>query len=184
MLSQHHHDMGTKTNWVIDPGHSEIQFKVKHLAIANVAGTFKIFSGHAVCDGDLFAGAAVSFEMEATSIDTNNAERDRHLKSEIFLNAEKFPKITFNGVLVQEDGDYRLTGDLTLLATTKRISLNVEHTGTGVGRFNDTRAGFEISGKINRKDFGLDFNLLTDVGSLVVGEEIRIHADVELIQKQ
>jgi len=176
--------MGTKTSWVIDPGHSEIQFKVKHLAIAHVAGTFKIFSGQIVCDGDLSAGAAVSFEMDAASIDTNNAERDKHLKSDIFLNADKFPKIIFSGVLTQEDGDYHLTGDLTLLSATKRVTLFVEHTGTGVGRFNDTRAGFEISGKINRKDFGLDFNLLTDMGSLVVGEEIRIHGDVELIRKQ
>jgi polyisoprenoid-binding protein YceI len=176
--------MGTKTNWVIDPGHSEIQFKVKHLAIANVAGTFKTFSGHAVCDGDLFAGAIISFEMDAASIDTNNIERDKHLRSDVFLNAEKFPKITFGGVITQEEDDYRLTGDLTLLSTTKRISLNVKHTGTGIGRFNDTRAGFEITSKINRKDFGLDFNLLTEMGSLVVGDEIRIHGDIELIKKQ
>jgi len=175
--------METKTNWVIDPGHSEIQFKVKHLAIANVAGTFKIFSGQAECNGDLFAGAAINFDMEAASIDTNNAERDKHLKSGIFLNAEKFPRITFSGMLTRKDDDYCLTGDLTLLAATKRVSLNVEHTGTGIGRFNDTRAGFEISGKINRKDFGLDFNLLTEMGSLVVGEEIKIHADIELVRQ-
>jgi polyisoprenoid-binding protein YceI len=175
--------METKVNWAIDPGHSEIQFKVKHLAIANVTGTFKTFSGHVSCKGDLFAGATVSFQMDAATIDTNNTERDKHLKSDLFLNAEKFPGIIFTGVITQEDGDYRLAGDLTLLATTKRISLNVEHTGTGQGRFNDTRAGFEIIGKINRKDFGLDFNLLTEMGSLVVGEEIKIHADVELIRQ-
>jgi polyisoprenoid-binding protein YceI len=175
--------METKVNWVIDPGHSEVQFKVKHLAIANVAGTFKTFSGQVVCDGEAFTGATVSFEMDAISMDTNNAERDKHLRSGVFLNAEKFPKITFSGVLIKDDDPYRLTGDLTLLAMTKRISLSVEHTGTGTGRFNDTRAGFEISGKINRKDFGLDFNLLTEMGSLVVGEEIRIHADIELIRQ-
>jgi polyisoprenoid-binding protein YceI len=175
--------METKVKWVIDPGHSEIQFKVKHLAIANVAGTFKAFSGQAVCDGEAFTGATVSFEMDAASIDTNNAERDKHLRSDIFLSAEKFPKITFSGVLAKEEEDYRLNGDLTLLKTTRRVSLNVEHTGTGTGRFNDTRAGFEISGKINRKDFGLDFNLLTEMGSLVVGEEIKIHGDLELIRQ-
>jgi polyisoprenoid-binding protein YceI len=175
--------METKVNWVIDPGHSEVQFKVKHLAIANVAGTFKTFSGQAVCNGEVFAGATVSFEMDAGSLDTNNAERDKHLRSDVFLNAGKFPKITFSGVLIKADDAYALTGDLTLLAATKRISLNVEHTGTGTGRFNDTRAGFEISGKINRKDFGLDFNLFTEMGSLVVGEEIKIHADIELIHQ-
>jgi len=175
--------METKAKWVIDPGHSEIQFKVKHLAIANVAGTFKAFSGQAVSDGETFTGAIVSFEMEAASIDTNNAERDKHLRSDIFLNADKFPKITFSGVLAKEEEEYRLNGDLTLLETTRRVSLNVEHTGTGAGRFNDTRAGFEISGKINRRDFGLDFNLLTEMGSLVVGEEIKIHGDLELIRQ-
>ena len=129
--------MAATTKWSIDPGHSKIQFKVKHLAIANVTGSFNTVSGHAMTQGEKWDGAQVYFEVEAGSIDTNNGERDNHLKSELFLDA---------------------------------------------GRFNDTRAGFEVSGKFNRKDFGLNFNLRTDVGSLVVGEEVRISGDIELIR--
>jgi polyisoprenoid-binding protein YceI len=174
--------MATTTKWSIDPGHSKIQFKVKHLAIANVTGSFNTVSGHATTQGEMFDGARVYFEIEAGSIDTNNSERDNHLKSELFLDVAKHAKIVFNGA-VDLGGD-RLNGDLTILGTTRGISLEIEHTGTGVGRFNDTRAGFEVSGKFNRKDFGLNFNLRTDVGNLVVGEEVRISGDIELIRQQ
>lgn len=173
--------MAAKTKWVIDPGHSDIQFKVKHLAIANVSGSFNIFGGEIHNEGDDFTNALVQFHMDSASIDTNNAQRDKDLRSDIFLDAEKFPTISFNGTLTEENGSYRLTGDLTILKTTKKISLDTEHTGIGVGRFNDKRAGFELNGKINRKDFGLNFNLLTEAGGLVVGEEIKISATVEVI---
>jgi polyisoprenoid-binding protein YceI len=172
--------MATTTKWSIDPGHSKIQFKVKHLAIANVTGSFNTVSGHAETEGETFDGAPVFFEIEAGSIDTNNSERDNHLKSDLFLDVAKHPKIVFNGVV--EAGGERLAGDLTILGNTRPIVLALEYTGTGVGRFNDTRAGFEVSGKFNRKDFGLNFNLRTDVGNLVVGEEVRITGDIELIR--
>ena len=172
--------MATTTKWSIDPGHSKIQFKVKHLAIANVTGSFNTVSGHAEKEGETFDGAPVFFEIEAGSIDTNNSERDNHLKSDLFLDVAKHPKIVFNGVV--EAGGERLAGDLTILGNTRPIVLALEYTGTGVGRFNDTRAGFELSGKFNRKDFGLNFNLRTDVGNLVVGEEVRITGDIELIR--
>ena len=172
--------MATTTKWSIDPGHSKIQFKVKHLAIANVTGSFNTVSGHAETEGETFDGAPVFFEIEAGSIDTNNSERDNHLKSDHFLDVAKHPKIVFNGVV--EAGGERLAGDLTILGNTRPIVLALEYTGTGVGRFNDTRAGFELSGKFNRKDFGLNFNLRTDVGNLVVGEEVRITGDIELIR--
>jgi polyisoprenoid-binding protein YceI len=195
--------MATAAKWVIDPGHSKIQFKVRHLAIANVTGSFRSISGQVsagqagageagegqAADGRVgverggagFEGAEVYLEMDAGSIDTNNAERDNHLKSELFLDAAKHPKILFRGV-VTPGGD-QLTGDLTILGNTRPVVLDIEHTGTGVGRFNDTRAGFEVNGKFNRRDFGLNFNLLTDVGNMVVGEEVRIIADVELISQ-
>ena len=165
--------------WTIDSGHSQIQFKVKHLAIANVTGNFKSFRGNVEPEGDDFHNASVQFEMETASIDTNNAQRDKDLKSNLFFDSEKFPLIKFKGKL----NDDKLTGDLTILETTKRVTLDVEHTGTGVGRFNDTRAGFEIAGKINRKDFGLNFSLLTEAGNLVVGEEVKIQGSIELIKK-
>jgi polyisoprenoid-binding protein YceI len=176
--------MTTKTIWAIDAGHSEVQFKVKHLAIANVSGTFKIFEGRSESDNDNFDNATIYFEIDTGSLDTNNAERDNHLRSGLFLSAEKFPKITFRGKLQKKEGDYTLAGELTILETTKHISLLVEHTGTGKGRFDDLRAGFEVSGKINRKDFGLNFHLLNDAGNLVVGDDIKIQCDIELIKQK
>lgn len=170
------------TKWAIDTGHSQIQFKVKHLAIANVTGTFKTFSGSVETEAKDFAGAKIYFEMKTDSIDTNNAQRDEHLKGELFLNVQVFPKISFNGTLQKED-EYTLSGDLTILNDTKPIIMNVEYTGTGKGRFNDTRAGFEISGKLNRKDFGLTFNLANEVGELVVGNEVKLIADIELMKQ-
>ncbi|HLZ89014.1 MAG TPA: YceI family protein [Puia sp.] len=172
------------TNWAIDPGHSKLQFKVKHLAIANVTGSFRTFGGAVQAAEDGFNQAEVYFEMDAGSIDTNNPERDNHLRSNLFLDAAVHPRIAFSGVLTAgaDTGTHTLSGELSMHGVTRTVQLQVEHTGTGEGRFKDIRAGFEISGKVNRKDFGLDFNLLTEVGSLVVGEEIRIQGDLELIR--
>lgn len=171
------------TKWVIDAGHSQIQFKVKHLAIANVNGTFKTFQGNAACEDDNFGNTEVYFEIDAGSIDTNNSERDKHLQSDLFLNAEKFPKITFLGALLKQHADYKLEGNLSILNTSRQVSFDVEHTGVGSGRNNDVRAGFEVSGKINRKDFGLNFHLLNDAGELVVGNEVKFHCDIELVKQ-
>jgi polyisoprenoid-binding protein YceI len=143
-----------------------------------------MFEGKSESGDDNFENATIYFEIDARSIDTNNAERDGHLRSGLFLCAEKFPKITFKGMVKKEDDDYTLAGDLTILETTKHISLQVEHTGTGKGRFDDVRAGFEVSGKINRKDFGLNFHLLNDAGDLVVGDDIKIQCDIELIKQK
>lgn len=175
--------MATKTRWSIDPGHSEIRFKVKHLAIANVSGIFKSFEGHAETEGTNFEHAAVSFEMDANSVDTNNTVRDNHLRSDLFLNAAAHPKIVFAGILQKHNpDDYRLDGDLTILNTKRRIIFQVEHIGVGNGRFNDVRAGFELRGRINRKEYGLDVHLLNEAGNLVVGDDIKIECAVELIQ--
>jgi polyisoprenoid-binding protein YceI len=175
--------MTAKTNWTIDPQHSVINFKVKHLAIANVSGIFKLCKGSLLSENEDFDNAEIHFEMDAGSIDTNNPERDTHLKSDLFLDAVKFPEIIFNGILRKTGDDYKLDGELTILDTTKKIQMDAEHTGIGKGRFNDVRAGFEVSGKINRKDFGLNFHLLNDAGDLVVGNDIKLHCDIELIKQ-
>ena len=175
--------MAQETNWIIDPGHSKLQFKVKHLAIANVTGSFNVFAGSLQTANDNFDGARVTFTADTTSLDTNNSERDEHLRSKLFLDAANYPTITFKGILKRANTNHQLIGDLTILTTTRAVTLDVEHTGTGVGRFNDTRAGFELRATINRKDFGLNFHLLTDAGSLVVGEDIRLQADIELIRQ-
>ncbi len=173
----------TKEIWAIDPNHSIIQFKVKHLAVSNVSGTFNLFSGNLETRDETFNGAAVHFEIDTNSVDTNNSERDGHLKSPHFFDSAKFPKITFKGTLQNAAGDFLLVGELTMLETTRAVKLNVEFTGTGTGRFGDTRAGFEISGKLNRKDYGLSFGLLTDAGNLVVGEEVKLNCDIQLIKQ-
>jgi polyisoprenoid-binding protein YceI len=174
--------MATTKKWVIDPGHSKLQFKVRHLAIANVAGSFKTFSGNVETESEAFDRATVYFEMDAASIDTNNSERDNHLRSDLFLDAVTHPRISFSGILTENGDAHELTGNLTLHGVTRAVTLQVEHTGIGAGRFNDIRAGFELSGKFSRKDFGLSFNLLNDAGNLVVGEEIKLQGDIELIQ--
>ena len=172
-----------KTKWKIDLNHSEVQFKVKHLMISNVSGTFKLFNGDVESEGDDFNNAKIAFEIDAASIDTNQPERDGHLKSPLFLDTEKFPEISFEGLLHKKNSHYELTGDLTLCAVKKSVIMEVDYTGTGQGRFGDIRAGFEVSGKINRKDFGLNFSLLTDTGSVVVGEEIKLHFDIQLLKQ-
>lgn len=175
--------MANKTKWNIDPHHSEVQFKVKHLMLANVSGTFKVFNGVVETESDDFENASVNFEVDASSIDTYHEVRDGHLKSPEFLDAEHHPKILFTGVLQKQTGSYALQGDLTLRGIRKAISMEVEYNGTGKGRQGDVRAGFEAIGKINRKDFGITFGLLTETGSLVVGEEIRLHFDIELVRE-
>jgi polyisoprenoid-binding protein YceI len=173
----------TSTIWAIDPNHSVVQFKVKHLAISNVSGNFNVFNGNFKLHDEDFNNAKIEFEIDTNSVDTNNNERDNHLKSEMFFDCENFPKISFIGSLHKNKEDFQLVGKLTMLKTTKEISLNAEFTGTGIGRFGDVRAGFEISGKLNRKDYGLNFGLLTEAGKLIVGEEINLHFDIQIIKK-
>ena len=171
--------MATRT-WQIDAGHSQIGFKVKHLGIANVNGVFKDFSGEMVSDEEVFEQAVVRFNLDVKTIDTNNAQRDEHLKSDLFFNVERFPGIMFSGKLEQHGSAYQLAGDMTILDTTKPVILDVLLTGTGMGRFGEKRVGFEVSGKIRRKDFGLNFHLLNEAGDLVVGEEVKFAGDIEL----
>ena len=174
--------MATGT-WQIDAGHSQIGFKVKHLGIASVNGVFNNFSGEMISNDEVFEQAVVRFTIDVKTIDTNNAQRDEHLRSDLFFNVERFPEITFNGKLVQHDEGYQLAGDMTILDTTKPVILDVQFTGAGTGRFGEKRVGFEVSGKIRRKDFGLNFHLLNEAGDLVVGEEVRFAGDVELFFK-
>jgi len=173
----------TKTKWLVDSNHSEVQFKVKHLMISNISGTFKIFRGDIESEDEDFNEAEINFEIDAESIDTNQQERDKHLKSPLFLDVQKFPKITFQGLL-QKTGDKSiLNGKLTVGAVKRSIKMDVEYTGTGKGRFGDTRAGFELNGNLNRKDFGINSALLTESGNLVVGEEVKLHMDIQLIKQ-
>ena len=173
----------TVTKWVVDPDHSKVQFKVKHLAIANVAGTFKVFSGEVESDDENFDTASIRFEIDAASINTDQPQRDGHLRSELFFDTEKFPKITFVGNLHERNEDCEVEGDLTIRDVTKSVKLAASFNGIGkdIG-FGNTRAGFEASGKINRKDFGITFNMITEAGGLNIGEEVKLDFDIELIK--
>jgi polyisoprenoid-binding protein YceI len=169
------------TKWAIDPTHTEVQFKVKHLVISTVTGFFKKFSGSVETEGTNFNGAAVAFSLDTNSIDTNQADRDGHLKSPDFFAAEQYPSIDFKGTLKNVSGDdYKLFGALTIRETTKQVELTVEYGGTTVDPWGNTKAGFEINGKINRKDFGLNWNALTEAGGMVVSEDVKLHINVEL----
>lgn len=171
-----------KGTWVIDPMHSEIQFKVKHLVISTVTGNFEKFDGSLEVASDDFSGAVVHFTADVDSINTKVADRDAHLKSPDFFDAANHPQLTFVSRKISKAGDesYKLTGDLTIRGTTREVVLDVEFGGIVVDPWGNTKAGFELSGKVNRKEFGLHWSAMTEAGGVVVSDEVKILANVEL----
>ena len=176
--------MATPTSWVIDPTHSEIQFKVKHLVISTVTGSFKSFEGTVESETEDFEGAKVSFSADTASIDTNQAQRDEHLKSADFFDSEKHPKLSFSGILTSTgDESYTLKGDLTVQDVTKPFEFAVEYGGNMTDFYGQNKAGFEITGKINRKEFGLEWSAVTEAGGVVVGDEVKLIANVQVVKQ-
>ena len=173
-----------ETKWAIDPSHSKVSFKVKHLMISNVLGNFKEFEGQVSSAENDFSGAVINVSLNAASIDTEMADRDAHLKSPDFFDAEKYPKITFSGNGLKDLGDdmYELTGELTIKDVTKVVTLSVEFGGVMSDPWGNVKAGFSINGKINRKDWGLNWNAALEAGGLLVGEEVKISGDIELVK--
>jgi len=175
--------------WKIDSSHSRIQFKVKHLMVSNVSGEFTKYDGTVLSDKDDFSDAKITFEADVDSLTTGSPQRDGHLKSNDFFNAESFPKVKFvSKELKKIDGEnYKLVGDFTMRDKTLPITLDVVFGGMGtMNGMNGlhTAAGFEIKGKINRKDFGLSWNMATEAGGVVVGEEIKLDITVELVEQK
>ncbi|HEY1112525.1 MAG TPA: YceI family protein [Chitinophagaceae bacterium] len=171
--------------WKIDPAHSEIQFKVKHLMITTVTGYFRQFDLVVETENDDFNTASrIEFTADINSIDTNNEQRDTHLKSDDFFNAEKFNQLKFVGRKYESSGDKaKLHGDLTIRDVTKPITVNVEFGGIVVDPYGQTKAGFTVEGKINRKDFNLTWDAVTEAGQVVVSNEIRLHAEIQLVKQ-
>jgi polyisoprenoid-binding protein YceI len=169
----------------IDPAHSDIQFKVKHLMITNVTGSFGKFDATLEAGKDDFSDAKASFEADIDSVTTGNEQRDGHLKGEEFFAAAEYPKLSFvsTGIQKLNDEDYKLTGDLTVRGVTKPITLDVTYNGTVVDPYGQTKAGFEATGKINRKDFGLNWSAVTEAGGLVVSDEVKLSLNVQLIKQ-
>ena len=177
--------MATK-NWVLDPTHSEVQFKIKHLMITNVSGSFNIFQATVQTEDEDFMKAKVSFTVDIDSISTGNEQRDGHVKSPDFFDAATYPKIKFETTKfesVDNDGSYELYGNLTIKETTKNIKLDVEFGGVVKDHYGNTKAGFSINGKINRKDFGLTWNAITEAGGIVVSDEVKIACELQLIEQ-
>jgi polyisoprenoid-binding protein YceI len=164
------------TTWKIDPSHSEVSFKVKHLVISTVVGNFKTFDASIETNKEDFSDAVIKFEAEIISINTKNEQRDAHLKSADFFDAENHPKMTFTSNTVKKISDFEMQvkGNLTLRGITKEVTLSVIYNGTVRGFGNSTVAGFEVHGKINRFDFGLQWNALTEAGGVVVSNEVKI----------
>lgn len=173
------------TKWAIDPSHSSVGFKVKHLMISTVSGEFTSYEGSVESQGDSFAGAQVSFTAQIDSISTHNEQRDGHLKSADFFDAATHPTLTFKSTSFEKKGgdDYVLNGDLTLHGVTKPVSLEVEYSGLVQDPYGNTKAGFSLGGKINRKDFGLVWSAVTEAGSVVVSDEVKLVAEVQLVKQ-
>lgn len=168
--------------WKIDSAHSEVKFKVKHLLVSTVSGKFNKFDAEIESTEDDFDNAKVTFSADIDSIDTGNAQRDGHLKSADFFDAENHPKISFISKSFKKvsGSNYKLTGDFTIRGVTKEITLDVEYNGKSRGFDNLEVAGFEITGKINRFDFGLEWNALTEAGGIVVGPDVKLEIFAEM----
>lgn len=170
-------------NWNTDVMHSEVNFKVKHMMVSTVTGTFSSFDARVSTEGEDFSSAKVEFSADINSISTRNNDRDAHLKSDDFFNAEKFPKMTFVSKEMKKDGDdYKLVGDLTIRDTTKEVELDVEFNGIAVDPYGQTKAGFEIKGSVNRKEFGLKWDAVTEAGSVVVSDKVKIEINLQLVK--
>ena len=176
----------TTTTWALDPMHSEIQFKVKHLVISTVTGSFKTFEGSATTEGDDWSTAKVAFSADIASIDTNMAQRDDHLKAADFFDAETYPKLTFQSTSMRRvsDDTYKLEGNLTVKGITKPITFNVEYGGSATDFYGNTKAGFELTGKLSRKEFGLTWDAVTEAGAIVVGDEVKLIGNVQFARQK
>jgi len=174
----------TATNWTLDRSHSNVRFNVDHLVISEVEGSFKMFDGSLTSTTPDFTNAKVEFTVDVNSINTEDEKRDGHLKSDDFFNAEKFPQMKFTSTSFRKvkGNAYVLEGNLTIRDVTKKVQFAVIYGGTIKDPWGNTKAGFKASGKINRKDFGLKWGALTETGSAVVGDEVRMQINVEFAQ--
>jgi polyisoprenoid-binding protein YceI len=171
--------------WDLDLAHSKIEFSVNHMVIAYITGYFKKFQGRAISEGEDFENAKVEISIEASSIDTNNEQRDKHLRSPEFLDAANHPLITFKSTSIKKAGanSYLLKGDFSLRGVTKNIELRVNHNGTIKDPYGNSRAGFNIKGAVNRKEYGVNWHAVLDNGGLVAGDMVEINANVEIVHK-
>jgi polyisoprenoid-binding protein YceI len=174
------------TKWAVDPTHSELGFKIKHLMITNISGSFKNFEVlvETVGEND-FSKAKVNLKADMSSIFTNNEQRDAHLRTSDFFEADKHPELTFRSVQIEmlDDENFKLHGDLTIKGISKPIILNVEFSGVTKDPWGNDRAGFVVTGKINRSQWGINFNTVLETGGLALSDEVKIHSEIQLVKQ-
>ncbi|PKB18796.1 YceI family protein [Flavobacterium sp. 5] len=175
----------TKSTWAIDPTHSEIGFKVKHMMFTNVSGKFNDFKASIENEDDNFEISKINFSADVSSVDTNNADRDNHLRSNDFFDVDTFPKISFTSTKITKinDGLFQINGDLTIKNVTKSIALETEYSGLMEDPWGNTKIGLSITGKIDRKEFGLTWNSTLETGGVLVGEEIKLNSEIQFIKQ-
>ncbi|MBI2271312.1 MAG: YceI family protein [Bacteroidetes bacterium] len=171
-----------QSNWTIDASHSKVQFTVTHLMISEVTGKFKMYEGKVVATKDDFTDSQIEFSADVNSINTDDEGRDKHLKSDDFFNAEKYPKMTFKSKSFKKVSgkNYKLTGDMTIRDITKSVEFDVVYNGSIKDPWGNTKAGFKLNGNINRIDYGLKWNAAVEAGGVVVSENVNITCDIEL----
>ena len=172
--------MEKANTWVIDPAHSEVSFKVKHMMISTVTGHFEKFDASIRTDNDEFENASLAVEISIDSINTKNKDRDGHLMSDDFFKADEYPKMTFTSKSFTTD---KIIGDLTIRDVTKEVALDVDFNGIAVDPYGQTKAGFEIRGSINRKDFNLTWSAVTEAGNVVVSDQVKMVIDAQFIKQ-
>ena len=178
--------VNAQNTWTIDKIHSNVRFSVSHLVISEVEGTFKSFDGSIAASKPDFTDAAISFSVDINSINTDNEMRDNHLKSDDFFNAEKFPKMSFKSVSFKKvsGNKYVLTGNLTVRDVTKLVKFDVAFGGTAKDGYGNTKAGFKASTEINRLEYGLKWNNLTEAGGAMVGSDVTIDLRLQFAQNK
>jgi polyisoprenoid-binding protein YceI len=175
----------SKTKWLLDPTHSELGFKIKHLMITNVSGSFKNFNATVETREEDFSTAQIKLTAEMASIFTNNEQRDNHLRTSDFFEVEKYPELKFKSTKVEKiDSDTSaLYGELTLKGVTKPVKLNVEFNGVTKDPWGGERAGFLVTGKINRSNWGVNFNAVLETGGVMLSEEVKISSEIQLVKQ-
>lgn len=175
----------TRTKWVLDPAHSELTFKVRHLMISNVKGEFKNFDVAIENNGADFEDAKISVTIDAASISTNNADRDAHLRNSDFFDTDKYGKITFGSTELNklDEDNYQLKGLLSVKGVSKEVVLDVEFGGFVKDPYGNEKAGFSLSGKFNRKDWGLNWNAALETGGLMVSDDVRLNAEIQVVKQ-
>lgn len=174
----------TRTKWEIDPSHSEIQFKIRHLMITNVTGQFNRFEGKVETDGEDFTTGKVHFSADVDSISTNNPQRDAHLQNSDFFDAGEHPRLEFESDKIEktDEDSFKVYGTLTMRGVSKKIVLDADYSGSIQDPWGNTRAGVTINGKLNRKDYGVSFGLLSETGGVALGDEVKISANMQFVK--